>query len=130
MLERKSCQPLMIVSPLKFISQVLLWNQTSHPASQRTDTERRLFIMPGARWDSQAAFGSFESRSSNVLVVNILAPEGWRIVLVGSCGQFLLAGAPSESRDTFAAESTKAVKFRLEGFLQPGWRIEFFRMIL
>ena len=130
MLDCKSRQPLMIVSPLKSISQVLLWNQTSHAASQRTDTERRLFIMPGARWASRAAFGSFGSRSSKVFVVNIRAPEGWMIVLVGSCGQFSLAGAPSTSRETFSAESTKAVKFRLVGFWQPGWRIDFFGMIL
>ena len=115
-----SRQPLIIVSPLNPISQHLSWNQASHPASQRTDTDRRLLIMPGARWASRAAFGSFVSRSSKVLDVNIRAPAGWRMVLVGSCGQFSLAGAPSASSDIFAAESTKAVLLRLGGFSQPG----------
>ena len=120
MLDYLSRQPLIIVSPLKPISQHLSWNQTSHPASHRTDTYSRLLIRPGARWDSWAALGSLVSKSSKVLDVKIRATAGWRIVLVGNCKQLSLAGAPSASSDTFAAEYTKSAKLRLGGFSHPG----------
>ena len=38
-------------------------------------------MIPGAKCASLAALGSLVSRGSIMLVVNILAPEGWRIVL-------------------------------------------------
>ena len=50
------------------------------------------------------------------MVVNIWAPEGWRIVLVGNWGVDSLAGTLSESSDTFATESTKAVTLRFFEF--------------
>ena len=77
-----SRQPLLIVSPLKQISQHLLWNHTSEPAFQRTDTDNRFLMRPGAQCASLAALGGLDNRSSRVLVVNIRALEGWRIVLV------------------------------------------------
>ena len=94
MLDSMSRQPLIIISPLNPISQHLSWNQTSHPASQRTDKDRRLLIIPGARWASRASLGSLVSRSSKVLDVNIRAPAGCMMVLVVNCGQLSLAGAP------------------------------------
>ena len=115
-----SRQTLIIVLQLNLISQHFSWNQTSHPESHRTDTDSRLLIRPGARWASWAALGSLVSKSYKVWDVNIRSPAGWRMVLVGNCKQFSLAGAPSASSDTFAAESTKAVKLRMGGFSQPG----------
>ena len=120
MLDYLSHQPLIIVSPLKPISQHFSWNQTSHPESHRTDTDSRLLIRPGARWASRDTLGSLVSKISKVLNVNIQSPAGWRMVLVGNCKQLSLAGAPSASSDTFAAESTKAVKLQMGGFSQPG----------
>ena len=73
MFDFMSRQPLIIVSPLNLILQHLPWNQITHPTSQRTDTYNRLLVIPGAQWASRAVFGSFESISSRVLVVNIQA---------------------------------------------------------
>ena len=120
MLDYLSRQPLIIVSPLKPISQHLSWNQTSHPASHKTDEDSILLIRPRAQWAFRAALGSLVSKSSKVLDVNIWVPAGWRMVLVGDCKQFSLAGAPSASSDTFAAEYTKSAKLRLGGFSHPG----------
>ena len=79
-------------------------------------------MIPGTRCTSLAALGSLASRSSIVLVVNILAPAGWRIVLVGSCVADSLAGAPLANNETFAAESTSVVVFISGGLANLGWR--------
>lgn len=73
----------------------------------------------GAACASRADFGSFVKRSSNVLVVNILAPAGWIIVLDGNCVVAIVEGAVGVKRETFAAESTKAVVSKLVGLEQP-----------
>ena len=73
----------------------------------------------GARCASLAALGSLLMSSSSVLVVNIRAPAGWMIVLVGSWCFASFAGALVVSRDTFAAESTKAVVSKFVGLSQP-----------
>ena len=67
-------QPLIIVSPLKPISQHLLWNYMSQQASHGTDTNNRLLMRPGDWCTSLAALGRLYNRSSKVLVVNICAP--------------------------------------------------------
>ena len=77
-------------------------------------------MIPGAWCASLAAFRSFVNRSSKVLVVNIWVPEGWRILLVGSCGVNSFADALLASRETFAAELTKVVSLRFWRFSQPG----------
>ena len=115
-----SRQPLIFFSPLKPISQHLLWNHMSQPASHRKDTNNRLLVIPGSQCAYLSAFGSLDNRISKVLVMNIWAPGGWRIVLVGNWGVNLLAGALSASSDTFATESTKAVLLRFLGFPHPG----------
>ena len=93
MLDSMLRQPLIIVSPLKPISQNLLWNHTSQTASQRTNTDNKLLMRPGAWFASLAALGSLYNRISEVLVMNIRAPESWIIVLVGNLGVNSLAGA-------------------------------------
>ena len=60
------------------------------------------------------------SRRSNVLEVNFFPPDGWRIVFVGSWIVEKLDGAPLARRETFAAESIRAVVFRSGGLEQPG----------
>ena len=77
-------------------------------------------MRPGAWFASLAALGSLYNRISEVLVMNIRAPESWIIVLVGNLGVNSLAGALSEISDTFAAESKKSVLLRFFGFEQPG----------
>ena len=67
----------------------------------------------------KAALGSLLRRSSNVLVVNILAPAGWMMVFVGNCAVAMVDGAEDFSRVTFAAESTSAVVSRFAGLVQP-----------
>ena len=79
-------------------------------------------MIPGARCASLDALVSLAIRSSIVLVVNIGAPAGWRIIFVGSCVVESLAGAPLANNDTFATESTSAVVFMSGGLAQPGWR--------
>ena len=79
-------------------------------------------MIPVARCASLADLGSLSSRSYIVLVANILAPEGWRIVFVGSCVSDSLAGAPLANNNTFVAESNSAVVFISGGLAQPGWR--------
>ena len=79
-------------------------------------------MIPGARCASLTALGSLASRSLIVLVVNILAPEGWRIVFVGSCVADLLARAPLANNKMFADESNSALVFISGGLSQPGWR--------
>ena len=54
--------------------------------------------------------------------MNILAPEGWIIVFVGSCVADSIAGASLANNDTFAAESTSVVVFILGVLAHPGWR--------
>ncbi len=66
-------------------------------------------MIVGASWASRAARGSLVKRSSRVLVVNILAPAGWMIVLVGNCVAATVDGDDDWRRLTFAAESSKAV---------------------
>ena len=95
---------------------------TSQLASHRTETETRLLMIPGVQCASLAALGSLASRSSIVLLVNILDPVGWRIFFVGSCVTDSMAGAPLANNDTFAAESTSAVVFISGGLAHPGWR--------
>ena len=63
--------------------------------------------------------GSLLSKISSVLVVNMRAPAGCIMVLVGSCVFTFHAGALELRRDTFAAESTRAVVSRLAGLVQP-----------
>ena len=82
---------------------------TSLPASQRTETEMRLLVMVRASRASRAATGSSDKRSSRVLVVNILAPAGWMIVLVGNCVEATLEGEDDWRRLMLAAESSNAV---------------------
>ena len=79
-------------------------------------------MIPGAQCASLAALGSLASRSSIVLLMNILAPAGCRIVFVGSCVTYLMAGALLANNDTFADESTSGVVFISGGLVQPGWR--------
>ena len=76
-------------------------------------------MIVGASWASRAALGSLLRRSSNVLVVNILAPAGWMMVFVGNCAVAMVDGAEDFSRVTFAAESTSAVVSRFAGLVQP-----------
>jgi hypothetical protein len=47
------------------------------------------------------------------------APAGWMIVFVGNWFAASFAGALVLRRDTFAAESTKAVLSRVVGLSQP-----------
>ena len=79
-------------------------------------------MIPGARCASLDALVCLTIRSSIVLVVNILAPEGWRIVFVGISVADSLAGAPLSNNDTFAAESTSAVVFISGELSHLGWR--------
>ena len=79
-------------------------------------------MIPGAMCASLTALVSLVSRSSIVLVANIRALAGWRIVFVGSCVADSLAGAPLANNNTFAAESTSALVFISGGLAQPGWR--------
>ena len=118
-LERTSRHPWRMVSPFNENSQLLEWKNTSHSVSHSTDTDRRLLMRFGARCASLAALCSLLRRRSNVLVVNILAPDGWRIVLVGSWMAASFSGAPSVAKDTLAAESTNAVVFKSGGFEHP-----------
>ena len=52
-------------------------------------------------------------------MVNIRVPAGWMLVFVGSWMSASIASALVFSSDTFAAESTSAVVFKLGGFEQP-----------
>ena len=79
----------------------------------------RLLIIVGARCASLAFCGNFLRSSSNVMEVNILAPVGWRIVLVGIWSTALFAGASFASKDTLAPESSRAVVFKSIGLEQP-----------
>ena len=79
-------------------------------------------MIPGARCTSLAALGSLSSMSTIVLLVNILALAGWRIVFVGSCVAESMAGASLANNDTFTAESTSVVVFISGGLAQTGWR--------
>ena len=83
-------------------------------------------MIPGARCASLAALGSLASSSSIVLVANIRATEGWRIVFVGSCVADLLDGAPLDNNDAIDDESTSAVVFIPGGLAHPGWRYMLF----
>ena len=76
-------------------------------------------MIVGAQCASLAALGSLLISSSSVLVVNIRAPAGWMIVLVGNWFSDSFAGALVLRRETFAAESTKAVVSRFVGLSQP-----------
>ena len=66
----------------------------------------------GVRCNSLATLGILASRSSIVLMVNILAPVGWRIVLLGSYVADSLSGAVLANKDMFANEYTSAVVFK------------------
>ena len=79
-------------------------------------------MIPGAQCASLTALGSLASRSSIVLLMNILAPAGCRIIFVGSCVADSLAGAPLANNDTFASESTSVVVFISGGLANLGWR--------
>ena len=79
-------------------------------------------MIPGAWCAYLAALDSLVSRISIVLLMNILAPSGWRTVFVGSCVADLMAGASLANNDKFAAESTSVVVFISDGLAQPGWR--------
>ena len=79
-------------------------------------------MIPGARCAFLDALGSLASRSSIVLVVNISAPDVWKIVFFGSCVADSLAGAPCANNDTFAAKSTSAVVSLSDGLAQLCWR--------
>ena len=92
----------------------------SQQASHGTDTNNRLLMRPGDRCASLDDLGSLDNGNSKVLVVNIRAPEGWRIVLVGNWGVHLLEGALSARSDTSTAESTKAFLLSFFGFANPG----------
>ena len=70
-----------MITPLKVISQPVMCRNNSQPTSHRTETERKLLMIPIARCSSLAALGSFASRISIVLVVNIRDQAGWRIFL-------------------------------------------------
>ena len=122
MLVCMSCHLLIMIPPLKLISQPVLCINTSQPASYRTEIEKRLLMIPGVRCASLAALVLLTSSSSIFLVVNIRALDGWRIVLVGSCVAGSLAGAPLANDNTFSAESTSAVVFISGGLAHPGWR--------
>ena len=79
-------------------------------------------MIPGARCASLAALGSLGSMISIVLLVNILAPEGWRIVFVGSYVADSMAGALLVNNNMFSAESSSAVVFMSGKLANPGWR--------
>ena len=79
-------------------------------------------MIPGERCAFLDTLGSLASRSSIVLVMNILAPAGSRIVFVGSCVANSLAVALLANNDTFSAESTSAVVFMSGGLAHMGWR--------
>ena len=79
-------------------------------------------MIPGTKCASLANLGSLTSSIFIVLLLKIRAPEGWRIVFVGSCGKDSLDGAPLANNNTFAAESTSAVVFVSGGLAQLDWR--------
>ena len=83
-------------------------------------------MIPGARCASLDALDSMVIRSSIVLVANIRGPEGWKIVIVGSCVADLLDGAPLDNNDTIDDESTSAAVFISGGLAHPGWRYMLF----
>ena len=56
------------------------------------------------------------------MVVNILAPAGWRIVFVESYVFDSMVGAPLANNDMFADESTSAAVFIAGGLAQLGCR--------
>ena len=82
----------------------------------------RLLRRLGAQCASLAACGSFCSKRSKVLVVNMRAPVGWRMVLVDSWVAAFLVGAAGDSRETLAPESKSAVVVRSMGLVQPEWK--------
>ena len=68
-------------------------------------------MIPGTRCAYLSDLVSLVSSSFIVLVVNIRALAGWKIVFVVNCVTDLLAGTTLANNDTFTAESTRAVVF-------------------
>ena len=120
MLVAMSRHPRIMVSPLKVMSHPVGWKNNSHPASTKTGTDRRLFMIPGTRCACLDLVGSFFSNRLTVFVATIVTPAGCKIVLVGSCRFASVAGASAVSSNMFAAVSTRAVKSFLNGLAQPG----------
>ena len=63
-------------------------------------------------------------------MVNMRPPAGLMIVFVGSCKVASSAGASAENKETFAAESTRAVICRFDGLLQPELVDKLFTILL
>ena len=118
-----SRHPLMMVVPLRVTSQPYQWKNTSHPASHRAATERRLLVRPGRWWARRALRGSAWRRRLTVLVDVILAPLGWMMVILTSVVIALLVGAWRVSRDTEAAVLMSAVASIFVGLVQPDERL-------
>jgi hypothetical protein len=114
-----SCHPLRMVSPLRVTSEPCLWKKTSHLASQRTGTKRRLLIRLGSRWARRTSAINFVSRRSTAWVDVILAPLGWRTVICTLVFVVLVAGAFLVSSVTEAALLMKAVDSKSVGLVQP-----------
>jgi hypothetical protein len=114
-----SRHPLRMVVPLRVTSQLCRWKNTSHPASHRAATKRRLLVRPGRWWASPALGGSDWRRRSTVLVDFILALLGWMTVIWTSVVIALLARALGGSSNTEAVVSMSAVASKFVGLVQP-----------
>ena len=115
-----------MVLPLKVMLHPVRWNNTSHPASTKTGTDRRLFMIPGTWCAFLTLVGSFWSNKLTVFVVIIVAPAGCKIFLVGRCRFASVAGDSAVSSDMFAAVSTRAVESFLNGLAQPGGGVMYY----
>ena len=114
-----SRHPLRMVSPLRVTSQPYLWKKTSHPASRRTATDRRLLMRQRSWWARHVSASNIVSRRSTAWVDVILVPLGWRTIICMLVFVVLLAGAFVVSSVTEAAVSIKAVDSKSVGLVQP-----------
>jgi hypothetical protein len=114
-----SHHPRRMTAPLNVTSQPVQWKNTSHSASTKVATERRLFMRPGRQCPCCASGGRLWRKRLAACVVVMQCPPGWMMVMLPWGLAVAFAGACGVRSMHDTAMSIKAVSLRLVGLAQP-----------